>query len=122
MILNALRVPWLGNAFRFCSSLRTLRLFFAISAVKGFRARSAAVHRSNSFARVARSASRITIASPETEEVSGIGLHPPGVPTDCELMGDAQFLHTSPFCPLKNPAEPQISQASNTATTFVSGF
>src|SRR6266700_1331477 len=108
---------------RFCLSPRPLWPFFAISAVKSFRgAKRGRGYRSNNFALAAKSASRIRIASPEAEDASGTGLHPPGVPTDCELIGEAQFLHTSPFCPLKNPTEPQISQASNTATTLPSGF
>ncbi len=35
-------------------------------------------------------------ASSVTSAFSGIGLHPPGMPTDCGLMGAAQFLQITP--------------------------
>src|SRR5437016_14302249 len=109
--------------FSFFACLCVLCVFSLRSLPLNSLAREAGrCYRSNNYARAAKSASRIRIASPEAEDASGTGLHPPGVPTDCELIGEAQFLHTSPFCPLKNPTEPQISQASNTATTLPSGF
>ncbi len=37
---------------------------------------------------------------------SGTGLHPPAVPTDCGLIGAAQFLQTTPFAALVKPDRP----------------
>src|SRR5262249_28974808 len=48
--------------------------------------------RSKTWTFAARSASRMTIKLPSVVDASGIGLHPPGVPTDCGLMGAEQFL------------------------------
>ncbi len=48
----------------------------------------------------AMSASSMMIASAVCVAFSGTGLHPPAVPTDCGLIGAAQFLHTTPFADL----------------------
>src|SRR5580704_3466580 len=48
----------------------------------------------------ATSASWMITASAVVCALSGTGLHPPGIPTDCGLIGAAQFLQTTPFGPL----------------------
>ena len=49
------------------------------------------------------SVSSITIESAVCAAFSGTGLHPPAVPTDCGLIGAAQFLQTTPLRPFVEP-------------------
>src|ERR1700675_1656674 len=70
----------------------------------------------------ATSASSMITASAVWVAFSGTGLHPPAVPTDCGLIGAAQFLQTTPLGPLKNQTKPKISQGSNTGATLRPGF
>ena len=51
-------------------------------------------------------------ASSVTVAWRGIGLQPPAIPTDCGLIGAAQFLQITPVELLKNPTAPQIKIAS----------
>jgi hypothetical protein len=54
----------------------------------------------NTRAPAAMSASWIMTLSEAMVAFRGMGLHPPAVPTDCGLMGAAQFLQTTPLGPL----------------------
>ena len=48
----------------------------------------------------AMSASWMMIASAVCVALSGTGLHPPAIPTDCGLIGAAQFLQITPLADL----------------------